>query len=376
MTEPLGLVPPPPVRYPPRFEGLSEIASPCIGPPVNLTVSQLAEWVSGELLGDGDVRVSAARPLSEAGTDDITFVEGERQAAAWSRCRAAAAVVGDGIKLNGRPLIRVKDPMMAFAEILRRLRGDAPAEPGGPIDPSARVHSSVLLTADVSVGPFAVIGEGAVLGARCRLYPGVVIGRGCRLGDDVILHPRVVLYDGCVIGNRVTIHANAVIGGDGFGYRMQNGRHVKVPQLGRVEVGDDVEIGAGTTIDRGTFGSTRIGAGTKIDNMVMIGHNCQIGRHNLLCAQVGIAGSTTTGDYVVMAGQVGVADHLHIADQTVVGPQTGVIRDTEPGSRVMSGLPARPDKEHWRIITATSKLPVLLRDVRRIKKLLGLGGGE
>ena len=144
---------------------------------------------------------------------------------------------------------------------------------------------------------------------------GAVVGRNCRLGDDVTLHPHAVLYDDTVLGNRVIVHANAVIGADGFGYRMQDGRHVKMPQFGCVEIGDDVEIGAGTTIDRGTFQATRIGAGTKIDNLVQIGHNCQIGRHNLFVSQVGIAGSCSTGDYVVLAGQVGVADHVHIGDR-------------------------------------------------------------
>src|SRR5205807_3439123 len=165
--------------------------------------------------------------------------------------------------------------------------------------------------------PFAAVGEGTVVGARCRLHSGAVVGRHCRLGDDVVLYPNAVLYDGTVLGSRVIIHANAVIGADGFGYRLQNGRHVKVPQLGHVELGDDVEIGACTTIDRGTFQATRIGAGTKIDNLVQIGHNCKIGRHNLLVSQMGIAGSSTTGDYVVMAGQVGIADHIHIGDRAV-----------------------------------------------------------
>ena len=176
-----------------------------------------------------------------------------------------------------------------------------------------------------------MVGEGAVLGARCQIHAGAFVGRDCRLGDDVVLHPHAVLYDDCTLGHRVIIHANAVIGADGFGYRTQNGRHVKVPQLGRVEIGDDVEIGACTTIDRGTFGPTRIGAGTKIDNLVMIAHNCQIGRHNLLVSQVGIAGSCTTGDYVVMAGQSGMADHFHRRPGGHRGPRRG--REGRAGRR-------------------------------------------
>src|SRR5262249_52828282 len=154
--------------------------------------------------------------------------------------------------------------------------------------------------------------ENTSLGARCHVHPHVVIGRGCKIGDDVVLYPGCVIYDGTVLGDRAIIHANAVLGADGFGYRFQAGKHVKVPELGHVEVGDDVEIGACTTIDRGTFQATRIGTGTKIDNLVMIAHNCRIGRHNMLVSQVGIAGSCNTGDHVVMAGQVGVADHVTI----------------------------------------------------------------
>ena len=346
-----------------------------VGPTVNVTVRQLAEWVHGELLGDGDVCVAAARPLSEADSGDVTLVEGDRYLPAWRESRAAAAVVGPGVPLNGRPLIRVEEPLAAFAQIVVRLRGEPAPEEAGRIDPTALIHPTAVLPPDVTVGPFAVIGEGAEVGARCRIHTGVVIGRGCRVGDDVTLYPRVVLYEECVVGHRVTIHANAVIGGDGFGYRLQAGRHAKVPQVGRVEIGDDVEIGACSTIDRGTFGVTRIGQGTKIDNLVMIAHNCRIGRHNLICAQVGIAGSTTTGDYVVLAGQVGIVDHTTIGDGTVVGAQSGVHRDLEPGSRV-AGSPSRPDKEAWRIFAAMAKLPALVRDVRRIKKTLGLGSDE
>ncbi len=339
------------------------------------TVRQLAEWVSGEVVGDGDVPIRAARPLSEAGPGDITFVEGERNLPSWHASAASAAVVPTSVPLNGRPLIRVADPLTAFATIVLQLRGLRTAESAGTIDPTAHVHPTARVGPDTTVGPFAVIGEGAVLGARCQVYPGAYVGRSCRLGDDVVLHPHVVLYDECVLGNRVTVHANTVIGADGFGYRTQNGQHVKVPQLGRVEVGDDVEIGACTTIDRGTFGPTRIGAGTKIDNLVMIAHNCQVGRHNLLVSQAGIAGSCTTGDYVVMAGQAGVADHLTVGDRAVIGAQAGVVKDIPADVRVI-GSPARPQKESWRFMLSVEKLPDLIRDVRRLKRALGMGDGE
>jgi UDP-3-O-[3-hydroxymyristoyl] glucosamine N-acyltransferase len=342
---------------------------------IKLTVRQLAEWVDGEVLGDGEVPIGDARPLSEAGPGDLTFVDGDRNLSVWYACPASAAVVPAGVPLNGRPLIRVADPLAAFAQIVRQLRGVAGPADDGRIDPSARIHPTAQVGPYATVGPFAVVGEGAVIGARCHLYPGAVVGRFCKLGDDVVLHPHVVLYDGCQLGHRVIVHANAVIGADGFGYRTQNGKHVKVPQLGRVEIADDVEIGASTTIDRGTFGPTRIGEGTKIDNLVMIGHNCQIGRHNLLVSQVGIAGSCTTGDYVVMAGQVGVADHLTIGDGAVLGPQAGVPKDV-PANAKMLGTPARPNKEFLRLMLSMEKLPELAREVRKLKKALGIAETE
>jgi UDP-3-O-[3-hydroxymyristoyl] glucosamine N-acyltransferase len=224
---------------------------------------------------------------------------------------------------------------------------------------------------DASIFPFAVVGEGTVVGARCQLHSGVVIGRNCRIGDDVILYPNAVLYDGTVLGQRVIVHANAVLGADGFGYRLQKGRHVKVPQLGLVEIGDDVEIGACTTIDRGTFQATTVGPGTKIDNLVMVGHNCQVGGHNLIVSQVGIAGSCTTGDYVVLAGQVGIADHVHIGDRSVIGARAGVPKDV-PADQRMLGAPATPEREQKRILMSLDKLPDIRRDVRRIKEHLGI----
>jgi UDP-3-O-[3-hydroxymyristoyl] glucosamine N-acyltransferase len=180
-----------------------------------------------------------------------------------------------------------------------------------------------------------------------------------------------VLYEDCVLGDRVVVHANAVIGADGFGYRVENGRHVKIPQLGWVELEDDVEVGAGTTIDRGTFGPTRIGAGTKIDNQVQIGHNCQIGKHNVFASQVGIAGSVTTGDYVFMGGQVGLADHITVGDRAQIGAKSGLYRDVPADARML-GHPATPYQQQGRIWATLEKLPELRHEVRRIKKHLGL----
>ncbi|HEV3383344.1 MAG TPA: UDP-3-O-(3-hydroxymyristoyl)glucosamine N-acyltransferase [Gemmata sp.] len=337
---------------------------------MTVTVRTLAECVRGELLGDGDIPISNARTLSEAQPGDITFVEHEKHLSAWHASLASAAIVPGNIPVNGRPIIRVADPFNAFALVVRQLRGRLPDISSG-ISPAAHVHPTARLASGVSVGPFALVGEGSVIGANSILHPGAVVGRFCKLGDNVTLHPHANVSDECILGNRVIIHANAVIGADGFGYRTQQGRHMKVPQLGWVELEDDVEVGACSTIDRGTFGATRIGMGTKIDNLVMIGHNCQIGKHNLLCSQVGIAGSSTTGDYVVMAGQVGVADHIHIGDRVTILAKTGVAGHVSSGSQIM-GYPARSHKEFARTIWLLDKLPELRKEISRIVKHLGL----
>ncbi|MBL8800029.1 MAG: UDP-3-O-(3-hydroxymyristoyl)glucosamine N-acyltransferase [Planctomycetia bacterium] len=339
---------------------------------MSVTLRELAELVQGTVVGDSDLPITGARTLAEARAGDITFVENDKHLPQLAKSLASAAVVSAQISLAGRPHIQVKDPLAAFVAIFQHLQGRPPLPIHG-IDLLTKIHPTVLIGADASVHPLASIGEGTLIGDRCRLYPGCVIGRDCRLGDDVTLHPNVVLYDGCIVGNRVTIHANSTIGADGFGYRFQNGRHAKVPQLGHVEIADDVEIGANTTIDRGAFQATRIGVGTKIDNLVQVAHNCQIGAHNLFVSQMGIAGSSSTGDYVVVAGQVGIADHVHIGERAVVAARSGVPSDVPAGETVL-GAPARPVRDQKRILLTLDKLPEMRRDLERVKKHLGLEG--
>ena len=338
--------------------------------PVNVTVRQLAELVQGTVEGDGELVIHAARPLHEAQSGHITFLDNARHLAKLQASRASAAIVHADTPRGDLTVIRSADPMTAFILIAQRLHGRPLPAPSG-IDARAAVDPSVCIGVDPSIAAFASIGAGSTVGARCRIHSGVAIGRDCVLGDDVVLYPNVVLYDGTILGDRTIIHANAVIGADGFGYRFQEGRHAKVPQLGNVEVGADVEIGACTAIDRGTFGSTQIGSGTKIDNLVQVAHNCRIGQHVILAGQVAIAGSCTIDDYSVLAGQVGIADHVHIGAGSVLGAKSGVMRDLPPGSR-MSGAPARPDRENMRIFAALEDLPQMLKDMRRVKKQLGM----
>ncbi len=341
---------------------------------MNVTLREVAEWIGGEVIGDRDMVILGTNPIHEAKSGDLTLLEDERLLKTFLNSSASAAVVAMNFPMNDplkcKSLLRVQDPLMSFVSIIQHFN-TRPTSPVQGIHPSAIIHPSAEIGEQVTIGPFVSIGENVKIGQNCQIHAGVSIGNNCELGHHVILYPHVVLYANCFLGNEVIIHANSVIGADGFGYRLSQGEHRKVPQLGRVEIADRVEIGACTTIDRATFGATRVGYGTKIDNLVMIGHNCNIGKHNLFVSQVGIAGSVTTGDYVVMAGQVGIADHLHIGSRSQLGAKCGVHKDV-PSDQQMLGTPATPAREQMRIMSLLEKLPEIRRDVRKIKELIGL----
>ena len=334
------------------------------------TVEQLAALVRGRLVGDGSVSIRSARPVAEAGPGDITFIESERYAKLLRSSPASAAIVGPHFNHN-RPsikddlaVIEVDDPISAFVAVRNHLSGEQKPRWTG-IHPQAYVAATARIGTNVAVYPFVYVGENAEIGDGTTLFPGVVIGEGCRIGKECTIHPNAVLYPDVVLNDRVEIHAGTVLGGDGFGYRQVSGRHVKIPHTGGLEVGSDVEIGANCAIDRATFEATRIGEGTKIDNLVMIGHNNQIGRHNLLCGQVGIAGSCTTGDNVVMAGQAGIKDKTQIGDGVIVGAQAGVHRNIPSGQQVL-GSPAIPVREQRRIFQMIARLPEMHRQFRQL----------
>ena len=229
------------------------------------------------------------------------------------------------------------------------------------------MHPNVKIGANVAIGHFAVIEEDVVLGDNVSIHSGVHIAAGCVIGDQTAIFPNVVLYRDSIVGSRCILHSGTIIGAFGFGYDSSKGVHKLSSQIGNVVIGNDVEIGANSTIDRATYGSTIIGDGTKIDNFVMIAHNCKIGNHNLLCAHTGIAGSTTTGDYVVMAGRVGVKDHVHIGDRAVLGAMSGILGDVEPDSRIV-GIPATPEKEQMRILIAIQRLPEMQKAFKQLLK--------
>jgi UDP-3-O-[3-hydroxymyristoyl] glucosamine N-acyltransferase len=337
------------------------------------TVEQLAALVRGRVVGDGSVPIHSARPVAEAGPGDITFIENERYARMLRSSPASAAIVGPHFKPAADPalpMIEVDDPIQAFLAVRNHLGASEKPRWSG-VHPMAWVAPTATIGRDVAIYPFAYVGDEAVIGDGATLHPGVVVGDRCRIGRGSVIHANAVLYRDVTLGERVEVHAGTVLGGDGFGYRMIDGRHVKVPQTGRVEVGDDVEIGANCTVDRATFEATRIGEGSKIDNLVMIGHNNQIGRHNLLCGQVGIAGSCKTGDYVVMAGQAGVKDNTEIGDRVMIGAQAGVHRGIPSGQSVL-GSPAIPVREQRRVFQMIARLPDMHRQLRELAAQVAL----
>ncbi len=338
------------------------------------TLAELARRFGGTLHGAGETVIGGAMPLGVATTGDITLVDATDKARkALASTRAAAAVVpnelvGSDAIPNGLPIIAAHDIHAIFTSMVQFFR-PVRQRPRVGISPQAHVSPTAHIGDDVDIHAGATIEADVTIGRGSVIYPGVYIGAGCQIGEQVTLFPNVVLYENTRVGQRSTIHANAVLGAYGFGYKQVDGQHVLTQQLGYVDIGCDVEIGAGTTIDRGTYGPTVVGDGTKIDDQVMVGHNCRLGRHNLICSQVGFAGSTTTGDYVVMGGQVGLRDHIHIGDRAMVGAKSGVMLDVEAGTRV-SGIPAHPLAQ-WKLQqVCLPKLPELRHEVRDLVRLV------
>lgn len=338
------------------------------------TLAELAEKLGAELEGDGSPVITGLRSLGEAGAGDLSFLHQAAYRDEAAASRAGALIVPAALRQQaagwGKPLLVVAHSPLAVAQVLALFHPRRMAPAG--IHPTAVVAADARLGDGVAIGPYAVIGEGCSLGDGARVAAHVVIGRDCRLGREVVLHPGVVLYDGCELGERVEIHAGAVIGADGFGYASVRGVHHKVPQVGRVVIGDDVEIGAGTTIDRATLDATRIGAGTKIDNQVQVGHNVTTGKGCILCGQAGIAGSTHLGDYVVLAGQVGVSGHLELGSGVQAGAAAIVLQSVASGQ--VAGAPAVPIQEWRRQVAAQSRVGELLRRVKKLEKALGQAG--
>ena len=340
---------------------------------MDATVGALAASLGGEVIGDPDRPIANAQALGKAGPDSISFLGDETQIRGLSKATAAAIFISrsriaeltDEIRPQ-HTFIIVDDALDAFIETLRQFRPVRSRATVG-ISSQAFVSESARIGNNVNIFPGAFIGENAVIGDNCDIHPGVHIGDGTTLGHDVTVYANTVIYFDVEIGNRVIIHAGAVIGADGFGYRFRNGKFDKIPQLGTVQIQDDVEIGANTTIDRGMIGPTIIAQGTKLDNLVMIAHNCEIGKHNAFASQVGIAGSCTTGDYVRAGGKVGIGDHLNIGTGASLAASSAHHKDVPPGE-TWAGAPARPIDETIRIMMAQGKLPEMRSTVRSLTK--------
>ncbi len=333
---------------------------------MNLVLGDIANLVGGQLNGDAAIPISGAAIIRDASAGDITLADRAQLANQLADCRAAAVLVPPDVTPAGVPFVTVSNVHASFAKIVEHFRPQTNHASYG-VSAAAHISPSARLGRDVVIYPTATIGDNVQIGEGCVIHPGVHILSGSRIGNNATLFPNVVVYENTVIGDRVIIHAGAVIGAFGFGYEMIEGRHKLSAQLGYVAIGDDVEIGAGTTIDRGTYGPTSVGEGTKIDNLVMIGHNCRIGRHNLLCSQVGIAGSSTTGDYVVMAGQVGLRDHIEIGDRAIIGAKSGVMTNI-PAGAVFVGYPATRDREQMHKQAALAKLPEMRKQFKALQK--------
>lgn len=331
------------------------------------TLRELAELVGGELHGDGATPIHGAAVLGEAAAGQITLVDKPERIKQLFHTQAAAVVVPEGVTCD-LSTIAVANVHEAFAKIVCHFRPPR-QRPSIGVSPQAVVSPSAQLGNGVNVHPGATIGDDCTIEDGTTILPGTHILAGCTIGRDATIGPAAVLYENTVVGDRSIIHGGVVIGTHGFGYHQSDGRHVLTPQLGYVEIGADVEVGAGTTIDRGTYGATKIGDGTKIDNLVQIAHNCRIGRHNLICSQVGIAGSTTTGDYVVMGGQAGVRDHVHIGTGAMLSAMAGITNDV-PDGVVMMGIPATPEREQKLKQAALAKLPEMRKEFKSLRRTI------
>jgi UDP-3-O-[3-hydroxymyristoyl] glucosamine N-acyltransferase len=331
---------------------------------VTATLGELAALVQGRVRGNPDRPLRAVKPLASAGPDDLSFLTSGRYRDEARASRAGAILVGREEELP-HDLLVCAEPAWALGELLRRFHPQPAATPG--IHPTAVVAASADVDSSATIGAHVVVGEGSRIEAGAVLHAGVVVGDRCRVGTGSTLYPRVVLYDDTELGARVTVHAGAVLGADGFGYAPHGGRLVKVPQVGRVVVEDDVEIGANTTVDRATLEETRIGAGSKLDNLVQVGHNVRLGNGCVLCGQAGIAGSTRLGDGVVLAGQAGVGGHLELGDGVQVAAKSAALQSVAAGAKV-AGIPAVPLGEWRRQVSWLGRLGELSKRIRRLEK--------
>lgn len=340
---------------------------------ISKSLAELALYVEGRVIGDGNVIIHRVSPIDEARPGEITFLSNPRYQKYLSQCKASAVIVGPGVSAgcgHGGALnfLEAVNPYVAFAKILRLFQ--PAAHFNGEISARACVDDSAVVSGGVTIFPNVFVGRGVKLGRNSVFYPGVFLGDEVEVGEACILHANVVVREGCRIGNGVILHAGVVVGSDGFGYAGTGRARIKIPQAGIVVIEDDVEIGANATIDRATLGKTVIRRGAKIDNLVQIAHNVVIGEDSVVAAQAGIAGSTRLGRNVTLAGQVGVVNHIEIGDGATIGPQSGIPKSVPPGAILSGGIAAAPHQEWLKVMTLLPQLPKLWSAVRRLEKQL------
>jgi UDP-3-O-[3-hydroxymyristoyl] glucosamine N-acyltransferase len=339
---------------------------------MNRTAKYVAEAVGAHVEGEGSLELVGVAAPERAGAKHLIYVEAEKHVERALASGAQCVVARDGIVLPGKTVLRSEQPKVAFAKAAALLLERAPIASG--IHPTAIVAPLARLGANVSLGPFVVIGEDSHIGDGTQIGAHSVIGAGCWIGQNCRLHPRVTLYSSVRVGHRVEIHSGAVLGADGFGFAFDGQRYWKFPQAGIVEIGDDVEIGANTTVDRGSLDDTRIAEGVKLDNLVHVGHNVQIGAHTVIAAQTGVSGSSTIGHHVVVGGQVGIADHCTLEDGSIAGAQAGIpTGKTIRSGQTVWGTPARPLEKFKEAYVWFARLPEL---AGRVKKLEEKDRGE
>jgi UDP-3-O-[3-hydroxymyristoyl] glucosamine N-acyltransferase len=333
-------------------------------------LGQLAKLLKADLVGDPDAEVIRARPFEIAGPGDITYAQDRKFRGQIGSSQATAIIICPPVEASSKNLLIAPNPKLAFARAIQALHG-RPYEPAG-ISPDLIVGQGTKLGRELSIHPRVTIGRDCHIGDRVTLYPGVVIGDRCHIGDDAVIYPNVTIYDDCYVGNRVIIHAGAVVGADGFGFVAdEDGRQVKILQMGRVRIEDDCEIGANCAIDRGTFADTVLGRGVKLDNFIQVGHNTQIGEDTVVAALTGFSGGTRVGRRCVIAGQVGTNQHITIGDGAVITARTGVTKDVKPGA-LMGGMMPAQDYNAWRRSQVLySRLPEIFERLKRLEKIIG-----
>jgi len=338
------------------------------GPESSYKLDELARHVDGRVEGDGSFVVTGLSSLADAGPTELSFYASPKYAPLLAQTRAGALLTAQTLP-GVEHQILVADPFLSMNRLLDLFYPPSPGAAAPPVDPGSRVAASARLAEGVRVMPSAYVGEGSAIGARTVLYPGAYVGRQVQIGEDSVLWPNAAVLDGCLLGSRVILHAGAVVGADGFGYAKRDGRYIKIRHVGIVVIEDDVEIGANAAIDRATLGRTVIHRGAKIDNLVHIGHNVEVGEDTVMAAQCGISGSTVIGKRVMMGGQVGLVDHLRVGDDAILIAQSGVIGDIPPGT-VVSGYPARPHREVLRSQAELRSLGRLRAEMRELGRRL------